>query len=166
MAEETDGIEEALEGQIRILTTAAGQVAECLARAREQALRRAQEHSEQQARGMRSRLEAEHRAARAELAGVHRTDWWDHAPRAHRPRLAGGTCLGTRGLQGRPSRAVHPRRAAHPLRHRRRQRGAAPADVQAAIQRAERDRAQADAAPTGEQAERAEAHRLIRDADH
>lgn len=32
MAEETDGIEEAFEGQVRILVTAAGQVAERLGR--------------------------------------------------------------------------------------------------------------------------------------
>src|SRR5690606_29987386 len=38
MAEETDGIEEAFEGQVRILVTAAGQVGERLARAREHRL--------------------------------------------------------------------------------------------------------------------------------
>src|SRR5690625_1598620 len=79
MAEETDGIEEAFEGQVRILVTAAGQVAERLARAREQALRRAEAHSEQQSREMQSRLEAERRSARAELASVYRADWWDRA---------------------------------------------------------------------------------------
>ena len=39
MAEETDGIEEAFEGQLRVLVTAAGQIGERVARAREEALR-------------------------------------------------------------------------------------------------------------------------------
>ena len=79
MAEETDGIEEAFEGQLRVLVTAAGQVGERIARGREEALRRAQAQSEQEARELQSRLAAEQRAARAELANVHRSDWWDRA---------------------------------------------------------------------------------------
>jgi hypothetical protein len=55
MVEETDGIEEAFEGQVRVLVTATGQIGERLARAREQALRRAQGQSEQEAREMQSR---------------------------------------------------------------------------------------------------------------
>lgn len=79
MAEETDGIEEAFDGQIRVLVTAAGQVGERIARAREDALRRAQAATEQEARELRSRIEAEHRTARVELGNVHRSDWWDRA---------------------------------------------------------------------------------------
>ncbi|MFB7888130.1 hypothetical protein ACFCZ3_08840 [Cellulosimicrobium cellulans] len=77
MAEESDGIEEAFEGQLRVLVTAAGQVGERLARMREEALRRAQARSEQQARELQSRFEAERRAARVELGNVYRSDWWD-----------------------------------------------------------------------------------------
>ncbi|MCM3661115.1 hypothetical protein M3148_08940 [Georgenia satyanarayanai] len=58
MVEETDGIEEAFEGQVRVLVTAAGKIGERLARAREQALRRVQAQSEQETREMHSRLEA------------------------------------------------------------------------------------------------------------
>jgi len=79
MAEDSDGIEEAFEGQVRVLLTAAGQVGERIARAREDALRRAQAQSEQQARELRSRFEAEHRTARVELGNVYRADWWDRA---------------------------------------------------------------------------------------
>ncbi|MEC5201121.1 hypothetical protein RCH21_003377, partial [Arthrobacter sp. PL16] len=79
MAEETDGIEEAFEGQLRVLVTAAGQIAERMARAREDALRRAQAASEQEARELQSRFAAEQRAARAEMSNVHRAEWWDRA---------------------------------------------------------------------------------------
>lgn len=79
MAEESDGIEEAFEGQLRVLVTAAGQVGERIARMREEAMRRAQARSEQQARELQSRFEAERRAARVELGNVYRSDWWDRA---------------------------------------------------------------------------------------
>ncbi len=79
MAEETDGIEEAFEGQLRVLVTAAGQVGERVARIREETLRRAQAASEREARELRSRLEAEQRAARVELGNVYRADWWDRS---------------------------------------------------------------------------------------
>src|SRR5690606_2531238 len=167
MAEETDGIEEAFEGQVRSLVTAAGQVAERLARAREQALQRAQAHSEQQAREMQSRLEAERRAARAELASVYRTDWWDRAT----PEQIGHAYQVARAWAHEDFGAV---KAEQRIRAELRSRygieadnaGAAPADVQAAIERADRDRAQADAERRREQAERAEAQRLLRDAGH
>lgn len=167
MAEETDGIEEAFEGQVRILVTAAGQVAERLARAREQALRRAQAHSEQQAREMQSRLEAERRAARAELASVYRADWWDQAT----PEQIGHAYQAARAWAQDDPEAV---RAEQRIRDELRTRygidadnaGASPTDVQVAIEHADRDRAQADVERTREQAERAEAHRLLRYADH
>ncbi len=79
MAEESDGIEEAFEGQLRVLVTAAGQIAERIARAREDAMRRAQAASEQEARELASRLAAERRTARTELGNVHRAEWWDRA---------------------------------------------------------------------------------------
>ena len=79
MAEDTDGLEEALAGQIRVIVTAAGLVGEGLARAREQQQRRAQAASEQEARELQSRFAAEQQAARAELSTVYRAEWWDRA---------------------------------------------------------------------------------------
>lgn len=79
MAEDSDGIEEAVEGQLRVALTAAGQIGERLARMREDAARRAASASEQEARELQSRLAAEGGAARAALAPVHRPEWWDQA---------------------------------------------------------------------------------------
>ena len=79
MADESDGIEEALTGQIRVLVTAAGLVAETIARARAQQRRRAQAVSEQEARALESRLAAERAVARSELAVASRPEWWNHA---------------------------------------------------------------------------------------
>ncbi len=79
MADETDGIEEAFEGQLRVLVTAAAKAGEQMARIREDRLRRAQATSEQEARELQSRFAAEQRAARAEFANVYRSGWWDHA---------------------------------------------------------------------------------------
>jgi hypothetical protein len=59
-----DGIEDAFEGQLRIGITAAGRVGEMIARAREESARRAQAASEQQARELASRFEAEKQLAR------------------------------------------------------------------------------------------------------
>lgn len=79
MAEESDGIEEALDGQIRVLVTAAGRMGEQFARAREEASRRAQAASEREARELSSRFDAERNAAHTEYANVYRNDWWDKA---------------------------------------------------------------------------------------
>lgn len=79
MVDETDGIEEAFEGQLRMLVTTAAQLGERIARAREDAKRRALAASEQEAREFSSRLAAEQRAARTQLANVYRSDWWDRA---------------------------------------------------------------------------------------
>ncbi|GMA24797.1 hypothetical protein GCM10025864_25560 [Luteimicrobium album] len=88
---EFDGIEEAFEGHLRVLVTTAAQLGERMARARERAQRRAQATSEQKARELASRFEAEKRVARVELANVHQSRWWDNArPEdvAHTYRLA------------------------------------------------------------------------------
>jgi colicin import membrane protein len=79
MAEENDGVDEAVNGVLRVGLTAAGRMAEVIARAREQAAREAQAASEHQARELGARLTAERSAARAQLAPVHRADWWDQA---------------------------------------------------------------------------------------
>src|SRR3954452_13893226 len=79
MADEPDGIDEALEGMLRVGLPAAGRIAEVAARAREQAARQARQNSEAQTRELAARLSAERAAARAELAPVDRTDWWQSA---------------------------------------------------------------------------------------
>lgn len=69
MVDESDGIEEAFEGQMRLLVTAAAQAGDRLARMREDALRRAQATSEREARELQSRLAGEQRAYQ-EAAGA------------------------------------------------------------------------------------------------
>lgn len=166
MAEETDGIEEAFEGQLRVLVTAAGQVAEQIARGREEALRRAQAQSEQEARQLQSRLAAEQRTARAELANVHRSDWWDRAT----PEVIGRTYQVARAWSQEDSEAV---RAEQRMNDELRTRygvdvnstNADPAAVRAAVERAEQERAQADAERTRAASENAEAQRLVAQAN-
>ncbi|UEJ84634.1 hypothetical protein Bra3105_18385 (plasmid) [Brachybacterium halotolerans subsp. kimchii] len=79
MVDESDGIEEAIDGQTRLLITAAAQAGERLARAREDALRRATARNEREARELQSRFAAEQRSVRAHLEGVQRPEWWDRA---------------------------------------------------------------------------------------
>lgn len=165
MAEETDGIEEAFEGQMRVLITAAGQAGERIARAREESLRRSQAASEQEARELTSRLAAEQRAARAELAGVHRAEWWDRAT----PEEVGRTYQVARAWSREDPEAA---RAVDRMRDELRTRydvdversGADPEIVQAAMQRAEQDRARGEAERSRAAAENAEALRLLEQA--
>lgn len=166
MAEETDGIEEAFEGQLRVLVTAAAQIGERIARAREDAQRRAQATSEQEARELASRLVAEQRAARAELGNVYRSEWWDRAT----PEQIGRTYQVARAWSQEDPEAV---RAEGRMRDELRTRygvdvdqaHADPAAVRAAVERAEHDRAQGDAERTRAAAENAEAVRLMQQAD-
>lgn len=158
MAEETDGIEEAFEGQLRVLVTAAGQIGERVARAREEALRRSQAASEQEARELTSRLAAEQRAARTELAGVYRSDWWDRAT----AQQIGQTYQVARAWSGEDPEAG---RAEARMRDELRTRygvdvdntNADPAAVRAAVERADPSRAaQATQVPGAAQAEELE----------
>ena len=134
MADESDGIEEAFEGQLRIAVTAAGRVGEAFARGREEAARRAQAQSEQAARELSSRFEAEKRAARVELGGVYRSDWWDKAT----PQQIGGALTTARAWGTEDPEA---QRAEGRIRDELRTRygvdvdntGADPAAVQAAV---------------------------------
>lgn len=79
MAEESDGIEEAFEGQMRMVAMTAARAGEMFARAREDAMRRAQQKSDREARELASRFEAEKELARTQYADVHRAEWWDRA---------------------------------------------------------------------------------------
>lgn len=166
MAEETDGIAEAFEGQIRVLITAAGQVGERIARLREEALRRAQAASDREARELRSRFDAEQRAARAECANVYRSEWWDRAT----PEQIGHTFQTARAWSQEDPEAT---RAEERMRDELRTRygvdaaatGADAGAVRAAVERAEQERAQADAERQRSAAENAEAQRLLIQAD-
>ena len=165
MADESDGIEEAFDGQLRIAVTAAGRMGETLARAREDAARRARAQSEQEARELSSRFEAEKRAARVELGSVYRSDWWDRAT----PEQIGGALTTARAWGAEDPEAV---RAEGRIRDELRTRygvdvnntGADPAAVQAAVE-AEQLRRQSDTERRLSATEQAEAVALSRQAD-
>lgn len=166
MAEETDGIEEAFEGQLRVLVTAAGQIAERFARAREEASRRAQAVSEQAAREMQDRFEAERKTAQLEVSRVHSPEWWDRAT----PEQMAHTYQVARAWTKDDPEAA---RAEQTMRNEFRNRynldvdktDADPAAVNAAVQKAERDRADADAERHRAAAEATEAQLLLNQAD-
>lgn len=165
MADESDGIEEAFDGQLRIAVTAAGRMGETLARAREDAARRARAQSEQEARELSSRFEAEKRAARVELGSVYRSDWWDRAT----PEQIGGALTTARAWGAEGPEAV---RAEGRIRDELRTRygvdvnntGADPVAVQAAVE-AEQLRRQSDTDRQRSATEQAEAVALSRQAD-
>jgi hypothetical protein len=162
MAEETDGIAELFEGQLRVAVTAAGQVGERLARLREDALRRAQATSEREARELRSRFEAEQRAARAEYAGAYRSEWWDRAT----PEQIGHAFETARAWSHEDPEAS---RAEERMRDELRTRygvdaantGADAGAVRAAVERSERERGMGDVERQQAAVERAEAQQLL-----
>lgn len=170
MVDDTDGIEEAITGQIRVAVTAAAQVGQAIARAREEALRKAAAADERQARELRSRLDAERAAARAEVAQVNRVEWWDNST----PEQIGHTYQVARAWRGEDSEIS---RAEHRMNDELRSRygidpddtGANAQDVSRLIrlqsERAERDRAQADVERTRAAEEEEEALRLLAVAD-
>ncbi|TFC10889.1 hypothetical protein [Cryobacterium sp. MDB2-33-2] len=79
MAEESDGIGEAFDGQIRVALTVATQMAERFARLREELARNAQVRTVQQTKELQARFDAERNAARASLAPVQQHEWWNTA---------------------------------------------------------------------------------------
>lgn len=166
MAEESDGIEEAFEGQLRMLVTAAARAGEEIARLREQARRRAQAASEQEARELASRLAAEQQAARAETAGVHHSEWWDRAT----PEQIAHTFQVAHAWSKEDPEAA---RAESRMREELRARfgvdvanvRADPAALREAVERAAHDRAQSDAERARAAAEEAEAERVMQHSD-
>ena len=166
MAEDTDGIEEAFEGQLRVLVTAAGQIAERISRAREEASRRAQAVSEQAAREMQARFEAERKTAQLEVSRVHTPEWWD---RAAPEQMAHTYQVASAWTRDEPEAA----RAEQTMRNEFRSRynldvdkaDADPVAVSAAMKKAERDRADADAERPRAATEAAEAQLLLNQAD-
>jgi len=80
MAEpESDGIAEVFDEGMRLAITAAGRLAERRIREREQDMRDAQGQSEQTARELQARIDAERRTALAQLEATRNPEWWDHA---------------------------------------------------------------------------------------
>ena len=167
---ESDGIEEAMEGQLRILVTAASQVGQMVARMREEALRRAEARSAQEHRELQARFEAERAAARAELSTVHQQDWWDRAT----PEQIGHSYQVARAWAGEDQEAARAELRMRDELHGRYgvdvdNTGADPDSVRQMIrlqmERAERDFANADAERNRAAAENAEAARLLADAN-
>ncbi|WP_104131463.1 hypothetical protein [Cryobacterium sp. M91] len=79
MAEDTDGVGEAFDDQLRIALTIASQFGERIARLREQLARQREAAATQQTRELEARFEAERGAARASLAPVQQPEWWNQA---------------------------------------------------------------------------------------
>lgn len=79
MAEDTDGVGEAFDDQLRIALTIASQFGERIARLREQLARQREAAATQQTRELEARFEAERGAVRASLAPVQQPEWWDQA---------------------------------------------------------------------------------------
>ena len=79
MAEETDGVAETFDDSLRIALTVAAQFGERIARVREQLARQREAGANQEARELSTRFEAECGVARASLAPVRQSEWWDQA---------------------------------------------------------------------------------------
>lgn len=76
---EADGMEDVVDGAMRIGLMVAGRIGEQFARVREQEQRTIAAAEEQRARELQERFDAQRAAARAQLAPVTREDWWDKA---------------------------------------------------------------------------------------
>lgn len=152
MAEENDGIADALDGQLRVALTVAAQLGARFARIREELARTRQAQTEQQNRELQARFDAERAAARAELAPVYERSWWDSASVE---QIAGvhETSTAWRGIDPEADRAGE--RIAEEVRDRYgldvQNLDADPAAVREALARAERTRSEA-AASRGESA--------------
>lgn len=74
-----EGVEDVVEGLLRQSTTAAAQLGEQLARARQQFMRRAQERSEQQNIEAQRTMAADRAAMRAVVSPASQDEWWNNA---------------------------------------------------------------------------------------
>lgn len=80
MAElQADGVFEEAEGNMRQALMAAAQLARSATQARQDAAQRATRRDLEEARQLQAQLDAQRVAARAELAPVHESSWWDQA---------------------------------------------------------------------------------------
>lgn len=160
--EPDDGLEEAVDGQMRVLLTVAAHVGESVARARENQYHQTQTQSETEVRQLQDRLDAERAVARAEMSKTQREDWWDRAT----PTEISYTYQVACAWSGEDLEAV---RTQDKIRTELKNRygldvdnlNADPAAVQTAVQRAYNNHA----TPQGEQRrssrEQAEAHLLL-----
>jgi colicin import membrane protein len=163
---ESDGIEEAIEGISRVGLTVAGRLGEQMAREREQELRRAQAAEEKQARELQARFDAERAAARAQLAPVMDNRWWDTASGRDVERVHEAA---TAWKDHDPAA----RDAADVIRDQMQRRygldvdnlGADEASVAEALAKAERDREQAEQERGGGREGNAQAVQLLAEAD-
>lgn len=163
--QESDGIDDALQGVTHVAMTAAARMGEQLARMREQQAREAQARSEQAAREHAERLNAEREAARASLAPVHRPEWWDTA-QAEDVTKAYQTAKAWSDIDPEAVRAEQ--RIVEEVRTRFGvdvARDGDPSSVNEAIERAEKARAEAAEQRTAAGGDRAEAVGLIARAD-
>ncbi|QDG87084.1 hypothetical protein [Pseudarthrobacter sp. NIBRBAC000502770] len=76
---EADGMDDAVDGAMRTGLMVASRIGEQLARMREEEQRNIAAAEEHRARQLQERFDAQHAAARAQLAPVPRDDWWDKA---------------------------------------------------------------------------------------
>lgn len=160
--EPDDGIEEAVEGQLRVLVTAAARVGETIARARETQYRQNQTRSETEARQLQDRLDAERSVARAEMSKAQREDWWEQAT----PQQIAYTYQVARSWSNEDFEAV---RTETKIRSELKERygldvdnlGADPAAVQTAVQRAYNNHATAEVEQRRSAQEQTEAHLLL-----
>ncbi|GAB2471212.1 hypothetical protein [Xylanimonas ulmi] len=163
---ESDGMNEALEGQLRIAITVAGQIGEYIARARESALRRAQAAGEHNAQELATRLHAERAAARAELTAIAQDGWWEHAATE---QVVHAWQVARAWADEDPSTRMAAERVRAEIWSRYGidvdSTGANPADVRAALEQAEADRQNAEAERGRAAAEETEAALLMRQAD-
>lgn len=146
MAEETDGLGEALDEHVRVAVTAAAQIGQQLAQARRDQARREAEQSQAHAQALSERMEAQRRVAGLDYAHVEGEDWWERA----RPEAIGRAYTSAHAwAQEDPAAARAVQRIDEQLRERydidTAATGADPAAVREAVDRAQAERA------TGEQ---------------
>lgn len=79
MADESDGIGEAFDSQLRVLLTIAAQFGEKISRLREELSRKHEAEAVKESRELQARFDAERSSARASFAPVQQSHWWDQA---------------------------------------------------------------------------------------
>lgn len=87
MADEADGVDEAVQVAFQAAMITASRMGEQLARMQEQSAREAKSRSGQAARDYGQRLDAERAAARASVAAVQQGRWWEQAQPADIARV-------------------------------------------------------------------------------
>ena len=102
---ESDGIEEGMDGAVRVAVTAGARFGESLARMREEQARQAEARSVQESRELQARFEAERVEAVREVRNTERGEWWDTA----RPEDIGRTYATARAWEDQEPTAAQAR---------------------------------------------------------